>query len=92
MSIYGTGDYAQTYTAESAEAERRHRQMRDDRFKALEQAQATIMNQLGIITRNGKSKASLERLKEAEALYAEAYLEVINSAPIAQAAISQRGR
>jgi ribonucleotide reductase beta subunit family protein with ferritin-like domain len=84
--------YAQTYTSEKAEQERQKAQRITDMFKALELAQATITVQLQIIVRNGKSKATLDRLKEAETAYAEAYAAILDSAPTAQAAISRRGR
>jgi hypothetical protein len=84
--------YVQTYTSERAEQERRQAQAKADRFKALEQAQAVIMVQLQVIDRSGKSKATLDRLKEAEAVYAEAYSAILDAAPEAQAAISRRTR
>jgi hypothetical protein len=92
VSIYGTGDYATGLTSERAETERQYAQRRTDRFKALEQAQATIMNQLGIISRNGKYPEFMERLKEAEERYAEAYSEILQNAPEGTKAISGRGR
>ena len=84
--------YVQTYTSERAEAERRYAQGRADRFKALELAQATIICQLGIIDRSGKYPELMERLKEAEERYAEAYSEILQNAPEGTRAISGRGR
>jgi len=85
-----SGYYAQTYTTEKAEQERRRAQRITDMFKALEQAQATIAGQLQIITRNGKSAETLSRLKEAEAAFAEVYAEIID-APLKRGQRSQSG-
>jgi hypothetical protein len=89
VTIYGSGNYAQTYTSEKAEIERHRRQELADLFKTLEGSQTLIRIKLEIICRNGKTQTLMDDIKMAAAAYGEAYDAILDSAPIAQKAIGR---
>jgi hypothetical protein len=81
MSIYGTGNYAQTYTAERYEDERRQRQELAELFQTLTGQQNLIRIKLEIWCRNGPSQQLRKDINEAAEAYGVAFDKIMNSSP-----------
>jgi hypothetical protein len=62
----------------------------DERLAQMRQMQDLIFIKLGILCRNGKTQALLDEIQDAALAYGEAFTAVIDSAPIAQKAITRR--
>jgi len=80
--VYGTGNYAQSYTAEGYERERQRKQALADLFKALEAQQGLIRIKLEIWCRNGASEALRKDIAETAAEYGRLFEAIVGSSPI----------
>jgi uncharacterized protein YecE (DUF72 family) len=81
MTIYGTGNYAQTYTAEKYEIERRQRQELADLFKSLEQWQSVFRVRLEQWCRNGPSESLRAQINEAAEECGSRIEQIMGSSP-----------